>query len=47
MNGRGRFLPRADESVTADEGFDIWDARLFLDAELGDTSLIRNIGVYF
>lgn len=40
-------------SVTPDEGFDIWDARLFVDAELGESielgglPAIRNLGFTF
>ena len=47
------FFGGGDESVTSDDGFDIWDARLFVDAELGENlqlgnaPVIRNMGFTF
>ena len=47
------FFGGGDESVTSDDGFDIWDARLFVDAELGEDiqlanlPVIRNVGFTF
>jgi hypothetical protein len=47
------FFGGGRESVTSDDGFDIWDTRLFVDAELaesiafGDTPAVRNIGFTF
>jgi hypothetical protein len=47
------FFGGGDKSVTPDEGFDIWDTRLFVDAELaedvplGDLTAVRNIGFTF
>jgi hypothetical protein len=47
------FFGGGNESVTSDDGFDVWDTRLFVDAELaesveiGSVPVIRNIGFTF
>lgn len=47
------FFGGGSDSVTSDEGFEIWDARFFIDAELGEDlellgkPAIRNIGFTF
>ncbi len=47
------FFGGGPESVESDDGFDIWDARLFVDAELGEDielagrPAIRNLGFTF
>lgn len=47
------FFGGGRDSVVSDDGFRIWDARLFVDAELGDdlgpgeTPIVRNAGLTF
>ncbi len=47
------FFGGGAKSITTDEGFDVWDVRFFVDAELGesvtlgDLGVIRNLGFTF
>lgn len=47
------FFGRGDDTILSDDSFYVWDARLFLDADLardvrvGSRTLIRNVGLTF